>query len=245
MTPVLSAREVRKAYRGQTVLDGLDVDLAPGQCVALIGGSGSGKSTLLRCLSLLETVDDGVILFEGEDICDPRVAADAVRARMGVVFQSYNLFPHLTVLDNLTLAPIRVHGKRKSEAREQALAMLDRVGLADKARAKPGELSGGQQQRVAIARALVTSPRLLLLDEVTAALDPELTGEVLDLLRQVRADGATMLLATHELGFAREVADEICFLYEGKVAERGSPADMLDRPQSERLAAFLARSRRL
>ncbi|MGL6234060.1 MAG: amino acid ABC transporter ATP-binding protein [Segniliparus sp.] len=243
MTAVLSARGVRKQYAktGRPVLEALDVDLAGGECVALIGGSGSGKSTLLRCLALLETVDDGVVWFEGQDICDPRIDADAVRARMGVVFQAYNLFPHLTVLDNLTLAPVRVHKTPKGEARERAVAMLERVGLADKAMAKPGELSGGQQQRVAIARALVTSPRLLLLDEVTAALDPELTGEVLDLLRQVRAEGTTMLLATHELGFAREVADQICFLHGGSVAERGSPADVLDRPQSAELRAYLAR----
>ncbi|ADG98084.1 ABC transporter related protein [Segniliparus rotundus DSM 44985] len=246
MTPVLRASGVRKQYAkaGRPVLDGLDLDLAEGECVALIGGSGSGKSTLLRCLALLERVDDGTILFEGQDVCDPRADAAAVRARMGVVFQAYNLFPHCSVLDNLTLAPIRVQKKSKSNAREQALAMLARVGLADKARAKPGELSGGQQQRVAIARALVTNPRLLLLDEVTAALDPELTGEVLDLLRQIRADGTTMLLATHELGFAREAADQVCFLAEGKVLERGSPSELFDNPKSDRLRSFLNRSRR-
>lgn len=243
MTPVLSATGVRKQYAKtrRPVLDSLDLDLAEGECVALIGGSGSGKSTLLRCLALLETVDDGVVLFEGRDICDPRADAAAARARMGVVFQAYNLFPHLSVLDNLTLAPVRVHKRPKGEARRAALAMLERVGLADKARSKPGELSGGQQQRAAIARALVTEPRLLLLDEVTAALDPELTGEVLDLLRQISGEGTTMLLATHELGFAREAADRICFLHDGAVAEQGSPAAVLDRPQSARLRAFLAR----
>ena len=243
MTLVLSARGVRKQYaRAELpVLDSLDIDLAEGECVALIGGSGSGKSTLLRCLALLETVDDGVVLFEGRDICAPRVQADEVRARMGVVFQSYNLFPHLTVLDNLVLAPVRVHKKPKAHARGTALSMLERMGLADKARSKPGELSGGQQQRVAIARALVTNPRLLLLDEVTAALDPELTGEVLDLLRQIRMEGTTMLLATHELGSAREAADRICFLHGGAVAEQGDPADVLDRPRSAQLRAFLAR----
>jgi polar amino acid transport system ATP-binding protein len=245
MTPVLRASGVRKQYSkaGRPVLDGLDLDLAQGQCVALIGGSGSGKSTLLRCLALLETVDDGTILFEGQDVCDPRTDAAAVRGRMGVVFQAYNLFPHLTVLDNLTLAPIRVQKKSKKDAREQAFAMLERVGLADKARAKPGALSGGQQQRAAIARALVTNPRLLLLDEVTAALDPELTGEVLDLLRQIRADGTTMLLATHELGFASNAADQICFLDKGKVLEQGSPSELFDNPKSDRLRSFLSRSR--
>ena len=204
---LLDVRGVRKAFGDTLVLDDLDLSLDEGECVVLIGASGSGKSTLLRCIDLLEVVDDGTIHLDGQDITDPRVDADAVRARMGVVFQQYNLFPHMSVLDNVVLAPVRVHGVPRAEARERATAMLERVGLAEKAHARPDDLSGGQQQRAAIARALVTDPRLLLLDEVTSALDPELVGEVLDLLRALRDEGRTMLLNTHEMGFARRVAD--------------------------------------
>jgi polar amino acid transport system ATP-binding protein len=238
---LLSARGVRKAFGSNVVLHGVDLDVAPGECVVLIGASGSGKSTLLRCLNLLEQVDDGVVTLAGEDITDPRVDADAVRARIGIVFQAFNLFPHLSVLDNITLAPRRVHGRKPADAERAALAMLERVGLADKASARPDDLSGGQQQRVAIARAMVNSPELLLLDEVTSALDPELVGEVLTLLAELRADGMTMILSTHEMGFAREVADTVCFLDGGRILEQGPPAQVLGAPREPRTRQFLAR----
>ncbi len=234
---------VRKSFGHHVVLRSVDLVVEPGQCVVLIGASGSGKSTLLRCANLLETVDDGVITFRGDDITDPRVDADAVRARMGLVFQSYNLFPHLSVLGNLTLALRKVHDLAQGEAEERATGMLERVGLGEKARARPDDLSGGQQQRVAIARALVTRPALMLLDEVTSALDPELVGEVLDLLSDLKAEGVTMLLNTHEMGFAREVADRVCFLHDGVVHESGTPDQVLGDPQRDRTRAFLSRLR--
>jgi polar amino acid transport system ATP-binding protein len=240
---VLDMSGVRKAFGDHVVLRDVDLSVARGQCVVLIGASGSGKSTLLRCANLLETVDDGVITFEGEDVTDPRVDADAVRARMGLVFQAYNLFPHLTVLGNVTLALRKVHGVAAEEARDRGLAMLDRVGLASKAHSRPDDCSGGQQQRVAIARALVTNPRLMLLDEVTSALDPELVGEVLDLLTDLKAEGVTMVLNTHEMGFARDVADTVCFLHDGVIHEAGSPAQVIGDPQQERTRAFLSRLR--
>jgi polar amino acid transport system ATP-binding protein len=242
-TPVLEMAGVRKSFGEHLVLRSVDLVVEPGQCVVLIGASGSGKSTLLRCANLLETVDDGVITFQGEDITDPRVDADGVRARMGLVFQAYNLFPHLSVLGNLTLALRKVHGVDAGEADERATALLERVGLSEKAQARPDDLSGGQQQRVAIARALVTRPALMLLDEVTSALDPELVGEVLDLLTDLKAEGVTMLLNTHEMGFARDVADSLCFLHDGVVHESGTPDQVLDDPQQERTRAFLSRLR--
>ncbi|MFG1910276.1 amino acid ABC transporter ATP-binding protein [Kribbella sp. NPDC048928] len=238
---LLKLSGVRKAYGDNVVLDGFDLEVAAGECVVLIGASGSGKSTLLRCVNLLETVDDGVIELAGQDITDPRVDADRVRAGIGIVFQSYNLFPHLSVLDNITLAPIRVHRLPRDVARTRALEMLDRVGLADKASAKPDELSGGQQQRAAIARAMVNSPQLMLLDEVTSALDPELVGEVLDLLRELKSEGMTMLVCTHEMAFARDVADQVCFLHQGRLLEAGPPAQVLDSPREPRTREFLGR----
>jgi polar amino acid transport system ATP-binding protein len=238
---LLSVRGLRKQFGGNVVLDGLDLDVAEHQLVALIGASGSGKSTLLRCIDLLERVDDGVIELDGREITDPRVDADAVRARMGLVFQSYNLFPHLTVLDNVTLAPRRVHRLPRAEAEARALEVLDRVGLRSRAAAHPDELSGGQQQRVAIARTLVNDPVLLLLDEITSALDPELVGEVLDLLRELKAEGTTMLVATHEMGFARQAADLVCFLDGGRVLESGPPEQVLVDPVEARTRRFLAR----
>jgi polar amino acid transport system ATP-binding protein len=207
----------------------------------LIGASGSGKSTLLRCIDLLEIVDDGVIELDGEDITDPRVDANAVRTRVGLVFQSFNLFPHLRVIDNVTLASRRVHKMSREESEADGLAMLERVGLRDRADARPDELSGGQQQRVAIARALVTRPRLMLFDEVTSALDPELVGEVLALIRELRDEGMTMLLATHEMGFARDVADRVCFLDGGRVLETGPPEQVLGDPVEPRTRQFLRR----
>lgn len=233
--PVLRLENVRKSFGDNVVLRDVSLDVAASECVVLIGASGSGKSTLLRCVNLLERVDDG------EDITDPRVDADRVRARIGIVFQAYNLFPHLSVLDNVTLAPILVHKVAAEQARSEALAMLDRVGLAAKAAARPDSLSGGQQQRVAIARALVNRPRLMLLDEVTSALDPELVGEVLDLLRELKDDGLTMILNTHEMGFARQVADVVCFLDGGVILEQGRPEQVLGAPAHERTQRFLSR----
>jgi polar amino acid transport system ATP-binding protein len=243
VTELLRLDGVRKSFGDHVVLREVDLTIEPGQCVVLIGASGSGKSTLLRCVNLLEVVDDGVITFEGRDITDPRVDGDEVRSRMGMVFQAYNLFPHLDVIGNVTLALRLVHGVGAAEARARGLAMLDRVGLAAKATARPDDLSGGQQQRVAIARALVTNPRLMLLDEVTSALDPELVGEVLDLLTELKGEGVTMLLNTHEMGFARDVADQVCFLHDGRIHERGRPEDVLGDPQQERTRAFLSRIR--
>ena len=240
-TPLLSVRGVRKAFGDHVVLDDLSLDVRSHQVVVLIGASGSGKSTLLRCIDLLEDIDDGVIELEGQDITDPRLDANAVRARIGMVFQSYNLFPHLRVIDNVTLAPRLVHKTSPEQARAEALAVLERVGLAGKAQAFPDELSGGQQQRVAIARALVAKPAVMLLDEVTSALDPELVGEVLSLLAELKQTGLTMVVATHEMGFAREVADEVCFLHEGRVHERGTPEQVLGNPQQERTREFLRR----
>jgi polar amino acid transport system ATP-binding protein len=240
-TPVLSVRGVRKVFGDRVVLDALDLEVAEHEVVALIGASGSGKSTLLRCVNLLEPLDDGTIWLDGEHITAPRVDPDVVRRRIGIVFQSYNLFPHLTVLQNVTLAPVRVHRMPRAAARADALALLTRVGLADYASAYPDRLSGGQQQRVAIVRALVNDPRLLLLDEVTSALDPELVGEVLALIRDLKRDGMTMVLATHEMGFAREVADRVCFLDAGRIVEQGPPAQVIDAPEHPRTRQFLRR----
>ncbi|MDT4924995.1 MAG: polar amino acid transport system ATP-binding protein [Pseudonocardiales bacterium] len=240
-TPVLNVRGLRKVYGSAVVLDDLDLTAAEHSCTALIGASGSGKSTLLRCIDLLEVVDDGVVELDGEDITDPRADGNRVRTRIGIVFQSFNLFPHLRVIDNVTLALRRVHKVPRGQAEEAGLAMLDRVGLRARAGARPDELSGGQQQRVAIARALVTKPRLMLFDEVTSALDPELVGEVLSLVRELRSDGMTMLLATHEMGFAREVADRVCFLDGGRVLEEGPPEQVLADPLEARTRQFLRR----
>jgi polar amino acid transport system ATP-binding protein len=239
--PLLSCRRVRKTFGASVVLDDLSLDVAEHQVVALIGASGSGKSTLLRCLNLLTGIDDGTIHLDGEDITDPRVNPDVVRRRIGMVFQSYNLFPHMTVLRNITLAPDKVHGRAAAEINDQAVQWLTRVGLADKADSYPDRLSGGQQQRVAIVRALVNSPRLLLLDEVTSALDPELVGEVLTMIRGLKDDGMTMILATHEMGFARQIADQVVFLDNGRVLEAGPPAQVLGDPVEPRTRQFLAR----
>ncbi|WP_369137510.1 amino acid ABC transporter ATP-binding protein [Modestobacter versicolor] len=239
--PVLEVRGVVKAFGTNVVLRGVDLEVDEHQVVALIGGSGSGKSTLLRCASLLETVDDGQVLLDGDDVTDPRVDADAVRRRLGVVFQAYNLFPHLSVLDNVTLAPTVVHGRPKADVREEALGLLERIGLADKAAEYPDRLSGGQQQRVAIVRALAVRPRVLLLDEITSALDPELVGEVLRVVREVAAQGMTIVMATHEMGFARQVADTVAFLDGGVVLESGPPAQVLGDPVEARTRQFLAR----
>ncbi|MCC3766137.1 amino acid ABC transporter ATP-binding protein [Streptomyces sp. UNOC14_S4] len=238
---VLRLEAVRKTFGTSVVLRDVDLEVAPHTVTALIGSSGSGKSTLLRCANLLEEIDDGAVFLDGEEITDPRVDPDTVRRRIGVVFQAYNLFPHMTVLENITLAPRRVHGVPRDEAEDQARELLERLGLGDRAGAYPDRLSGGQQQRVAIARALAVRPRLLLLDEITAALDPELVGEVLGLVRELKEEGMTMVLATHEMGFARDVADQVCFLDGGVVLERGTPAEVFGAPRQERTRRFLSR----
>lgn len=238
---VLDVRGLVKHYDDTPVLHGIDVTVADHEVVALIGSSGSGKSTLLRCAALLEPVTDGQVLLDGVDITDPAVDADAVRSRFGVVFQAYNLFPHMTVRQNITLAPRVVHGVPAAEADARAEELLARVGLLDKADAYPDRLSGGQQQRAAIARAVAVEPRVLLLDEVTSALDPELVGEVLALVRELAHGGATILMATHEMGFARRVADHVCFLDGGRLVEEGPPAQVLGEPTVARTQQFLRR----
>ncbi|MEU3886641.1 amino acid ABC transporter ATP-binding protein [Streptomyces sp. NPDC029041] len=240
-TPVLRMESVRKTFGGSVVLRDVDLEVTPHTVTALIGASGSGKSTLLRCANLLEEIDDGAIWLDDEEITDPRTDQDAVRRRIGVVFQAYNLFPHMTVLDNITLAPRRVHGVPRAEAEARARELLERLGLGGKAAEYPDRLSGGQQQRVAIVRALAVRPRLLLLDEITAALDPELVGEVLTVVRGLKDEGMTMVLATHEMGFAREVADQVCFLEGGVVLERGTAEQVFGDPRQERTRRFLRR----
>ena len=239
--PVLDAEGLVKRFGSQPVLSGVDLGVAEHEVVALIGASGSGKSTLLRCVSLLEELDDGTVRLDGEDITDPRVDADRVRSRFGVVFQAFNLFPHLSVLENVTLAPRVVHGVSRDEAEDRARSLLDRVGLSAKAKEYPDRLSGGQQQRVAIVRALANEPRMLLLDEITSALDPELVGEVLRLVRELKDEGVTILMATHEMGFARQVADRVAFLDGGRLVEQGPPEVVLVDPRQARTRQFLAR----
>ena len=239
--PVIEARGVRKRFGDHDVLRGIDLSVGTHEVVVLIGASGSGKSTLLKTMNLIEGVDDGQIFLSGEDITDPRVDADGVRARIGVVFQHFNLFPHLTVLDNVTLAAIRVHGMRKADARTKARELLETLGLGAKADEYPDRLSGGQQQRVAIVRAILTQPEVLLLDEITSALDPQLVGEVLDLVRDLKHQGATIVMATHEMSFAREVADRIVFMEHGVVVEQGPPSQVFDAPQQAATAEFLSR----
>ncbi len=238
---LLRVTNLRKAYGDKVVLHDVDLSVEQHDVVCLIGASGSGKSTLLRCLDLLEPVDDGEIWLDGEEITDPRVDARRVRSRLGMVFQAYNLFPHMSVLDNITLAPRKVHGVARAEAEERARDLLGRFGLGDKADEHPDRLSGGQQQRAAMVRALATEPALVLLDEVTSALDPELVGDVLDIVREMADGGTTLVLATHEMTFAREVASTVCFLHEGLILEQGPPAQVLVDPVEERTRQFLRR----
>ena len=237
----LSLRHVRKQFGDKVVLDDVSLDVADHQVVCLIGASGSGKSTLLRCINLLEHVDDGEVLLDGVDISEPGLDPDPIRRRIGMVFQSYNLFPHMSVLRNITLAPRKVLGMSTADADDRGMELLTRLGLADKAGAFPDQLSGGQQQRVAIVRALAMQPELMLLDEVTAALDPVLVGEVLNLIRELRRDGMTMVLATHEMGFAREIADLVCFLQDGVIVESAPPAELFSAPRQPATQAFLER----
>ncbi|HNM97406.1 MAG TPA: amino acid ABC transporter ATP-binding protein [Marmoricola sp.] len=238
---LLELSDVRKSYGERVVLRDIDLAVTPHDVVCLIGASGSGKSTMLRCINLLDPIDDGSIVFDGQEITDPRVDALSVRKRMGMVFQAYNLFPHMTVLRNLTLAPIKVHGVAEDEAVARARTLLEQVGLAGYEDAHPDRMSGGQQQRVALARALCAQPALLLLDEVTSALDPELVGEMLAVLRDLAVDGTTMILATHEMAFARDVATKVCFLHDGSILESGPPSQIFGEPKEERTRQFLAR----
>ena len=240
-TPVLEIQDVTKSFGDRKVLKGVNLSIAEHEAVALIGASGSGKSTLLRCIDLLEDIDDGDVLLDGEVITDPSVDAVAVRRRLGLVFQAFNLFPHLDVLDNVMLGMAKAHGLRKGEADEQARVILARFGLEGRERDRPSELSGGQQQRVAIARAFAARPRAMLLDEITSSLDPELVGEVLSAVRDLKAEGVTMLLATHEMSFAREVADRVGFLHEGRLVEIGPPEQVLSDPQEAPTRQFLRR----
>ncbi|GLW12460.1 glutamine ABC transporter ATP-binding protein [Microtetraspora sp. NBRC 13810] len=236
---LLRIENVWKRYHDHDVLRGVDLAVRPHEVVCLIGSSGSGKSTLLRCVNLLETVDDGVIYLDDQDITAVRTDADEVRKRIGMVFQAYNLFPHMTVLENICLAPRKVHKVGRSRAEGDARDLLARFGLADKANAYPDRLSGGQQQRVAIIRALATQPRLILLDEVTSALDPALVTDVLGVIRELKEGGMTMILATHEMGFAREIADTVCFLDGGVLLERGTPEEIFTAPREPRTREFL------
>jgi polar amino acid transport system ATP-binding protein len=238
---VLELRGIHKSFGEAAVLRGIDLVVHSHEVVALVGASGSGKSTLLRTVNLLEQVDDGQVLLGGVDVSDPATKADAVRARIGIVFQAYNLFPHLSVLDNVTLASRQVFGVDRESAEAHGLELLDRIGLAAHARAFPDRLSGGQQQRAAIVRSIATNPELLLLDEVTSALDPELVTEVLDLVRELKADGTTILMATHEMAFARDVADRVIFLDAGVIAEQGTPAEVFGAPRQARTREFLGR----
>jgi polar amino acid transport system ATP-binding protein len=239
--PKLSLRDVRKSFGWVSVLNGVSLDVAEHEVVCLIGSSGSGKSTLLRCINLLETIDGGHIQLDGQVISARGVNANDVRRRIGIVFQSFNLFRHMTLLDNVTLAPRRVHKIPRTRAEARALELLARFGLADKAREYPDRLSGGQQQRGAIVRALIGDPELLLLDEITSALDPELVGEVLGVIRELAAGGMTMVLATHEMGFARDVATTVAFLDGGRVLESGPPSTLFTNPEHERTRRFLTR----
>jgi polar amino acid transport system ATP-binding protein len=240
-TPVLRLERVYKRYGDVEVLRGIDLDVAEGDVVCLIGASGCGKSTLLKCSNLIEPISGGRIMLEGEEITSEQTDPDRVRRHIGIVFQAFNLFPHMDVLSNVTLAPRRVLGMPQRAAEERARDLLDRFGLADKESEYPDRLSGGQQQRAAIARALAMQPRLLLLDEVTSALDPELVGEVLTVIRELAETGMTMVIATHEMGFARQIADRICFLYEGLILEQGPPEQIFGSPREERTQAFLKR----
>jgi len=237
----ISIQDLHKSFGVNEVLSGIDLAVAPHEVVCLIGASGSGKSTLLRCINLLEPISSGRILLLGQDVTAPGVDPNLVRRQVGIVFQSFNLFPHMTVLRNVTLSPIKALGLPKRDAEAAAMELLGRFGLADKRREYPDRLSGGQQQRVAIVRALAMQPQIMLLDEVTSALDPELVAEVLDLLRELATGGMTMVIATHEMSFARDVANRVCFLEEGRIIEEGRPADVFTAPRDERTQRFLRR----
>ncbi len=239
--PCLEIRGVTKSYGDKQVLGGIDLTVGEHEAIALIGASGSGKSTLLRCIDLLEEIDDGDIFLDGECITTPGTNPVPHRRRLGLVFQAFNLFPHMRVIDNVTLGAIRGQGMDPAAARAEGQTLLERFGLGDRGREYPDRLSGGQQQRVAIARAILTRPRALMLDEVTSALDPELVGEVLGMIRELKADGMTMMIATHEMNFARDVADQVCFLENGRILEQGTPDAIFTAPERPETQRFLAR----
>jgi polar amino acid transport system ATP-binding protein len=240
-TPVLAIIDLRKSFGETLVLHDVNLTVPEHTATVLIGASGSGKSTLLRCINLLEPIDDGLILLDGEEISDPAINVDVIRRKLGIVFQSFNLFPHMTIRENITLAPIKVQGKSRDEANELANGLLKRFDLMEKADEYPDRLSGGQQQRAAIIRSIAVNPRLLLLDEVTSALDPVLVNEVLSIVRDLKSDGMTMVLATHEMGFATQVADQVCFLESGLILERGTPEQVLKAPSHQKTKEFLKR----
>ena len=240
-TPVLRLEKVRKSFGNETVLEDITFTVPEHTATVFIGASGSGKSTLLRCINLLDQIDDGQILLDGEDISAAEVNPDEVRKKLGMVFQSFNLFPHMTVLENVILAPTKVQGISKEVAIEEALSLLTKFGLKEKADQYPDRLSGGQQQRVAIIRSLARHPRLLLLDEITSALDPVLVNEVLSTVRDLKSDGMTMVLATHEMGFAKQVADEVCYLHNGRILEWGKPEEILEEPRLGETKEFIRR----
>lgn len=243
--PLVRLEAVRKSFGDNLVLDGIDLSVASGEVLVVIGPSGSGKSTLLRCVNLLEPLDSGRIFFEGAEITAKGAPVSKTRQRIGMVFQQFNLFPHLKVIDNLTLASRRIRKQSRAEAERRALELLQRVGLEEKARQHPHQLSGGQQQRVAIARALMMEPNVMLFDEVTSALDPELVGEVLVVMRDLARSGMTMLVVTHEMQFARDVGDRLVFMDDGRIVEQGVPSKVLDQPREERTRRFLRRSLQL
>jgi polar amino acid transport system ATP-binding protein len=240
-TPVLEIVDLRKSFDQNLVLHDVNLVVPEHTATVLIGASGSGKSTLLRCINLLEPIDDGLILLDGQEISDPAIDVDLIRRKLGIVFQSFNLFPHMTIRENITLAPIKVQRKSRDEANELADGLLKRFDLLEKADEYPDRLSGGQQQRAAIIRSIAVNPRLLLLDEVTSALDPVLVNEVLSIVRDLKSDGMTMVLATHEMGFATQVADQVCFLESGLILERGTPEEVLRSPSHPKTKEFLKR----
>jgi polar amino acid transport system ATP-binding protein len=240
-TPVLEIVDLRKSFEANLVLHDVNLIVPEHTATVLIGASGSGKSTLLRCINLLEPIDDGLILLDGQEISDPAIDVDLIRRKLGIVFQSFNLFPHMTIRENITLAPIKVQRKSRDEANELADGLLKRFDLLEKADEYPDRLSGGQQQRAAIIRSIAVNPRLLLLDEVTSALDPVLVNEVLSIVRDLKSDGMTMVLATHEMGFATQVADQVCFLESGLILERGTPEEVLRSPSHPKTKEFLKR----
>lgn len=238
---MISVKNLKKSFQGTEVLKGINVEIDKGDVICVIGPSGSGKSTFLRCLNLLEQPSDGHIIFEGDDLMNKKVDLNAHRQKMGMVFQQFNLFPHMTIMDNLTCAPVMLKKVTKAEAEKKAKELLARVGLADRAGSYPNQLSGGQKQRVAIVRALCMEPDVMLFDEPTSALDPEMVGEVLDVMKELAKDGMTMVVVTHEMGFAREVSNRVIFLDDGVIAEEGTPDQIFGNPQSERLKSFLAK----
>ena len=238
---MISVKDLHKSFGGVTVLDGISTDIEKGDVVCIIGPSGSGKSTFLRCLNRLETPDSGKILLDGVDLTDPAADLNRQRMKMGMVFQQFNLFPHMTVLKNLTLAPMLLKKESQQTAEQRAMALLERVGLADRAQEYPSRLSGGQKQRIAIVRALCMEPEVLLFDEPTSALDPEMVGEVLDVMKELAQSGMTMVVVTHEMGFAREVASRVLFMDQGVIMEENSPQALFDNPQSPRLQSFLSK----